>query len=235
MKSDLWRNVVQAIENAIPEYDTVNEKISLGQAMKSRQYAADQLDLRQSMIVLDAGIGPGTMSQTLLSRNSAIAIVGLDASTKLLQAARERFKSTQNNQVSYVRAAFEAVPLRTGAVDRIVSAYAFRDARDREIAIEEFRRVLGPDGCFAIVDLGKPDNAVRRVFVTIYVQYLMPFIARLSKSNRIQGNPWGMIVPTYRLLSPNANLTDALKKRFSKVTVHESLLGGVVVILAEVA
>jgi len=235
MKSDLWRNVIQAIEDAIPEYDTVNEKISLGQAMKSRQFAADQLGLGQGTIVLDAGIGPGTMSQTLLSRNATITIVGLDASTKLLQAARQRFKSTQSDKVSYVRAAFEAVPIRSGAVNRIVSAYAFRDARNREVAIEEFRRVLTPDGCFAIVDLGKPDNAVRRAFVTIYVEYIVPFIARLSKSNRIQGNPWGMIVPTYRLLSPNANLTDALKKRFSKVTVHESLLGGVVVILAQVA
>jgi demethylmenaquinone methyltransferase/2-methoxy-6-polyprenyl-1,4-benzoquinol methylase len=234
MKSDLWRTVIQAIENAIPEYDVVNERISLGQAMKTRQYAADQLELREGNLVLDAGIGPGTMSQTILSRNADITIVGLDASTKLLQAARERFKSSQNSQVSYVRAAFEAVPLRTGAVDRIVSAYAFRDARDRDVAIEEFRRVLGPDGCFAIVDLGKPDNPVRRGFVTIYVQYLMPFIARLSKSNRIQGNPWGMIVPTYRILSTNGNLMDALRSRFSKVTIREFLLGGAVVILAQV-
>jgi len=234
MKSDLWRAVIQAIENAIPEYDVVNEKISFGQAMKTRRYAADQLRLTDGQLVLDAGIGPGTMSQTLLSRNSKITIVGLDASTKLLQAAHERFKSSQNSQVGYIRAAFEAVPLKTGSVDRIVSAYAFRDARDRHTAIEEFRRVLGQYGCFAIVDLGKPDKAVRRAFVTIYVRYLMPFIAQLSKSNRIRGNPWSMIVPTYRLLSTNGNLTHALRSRFDKVTIREFLLGGVIVVLAQV-
>lgn len=233
MDTELWKAVVSAIEDAIPEYDEVNERISFGRAMKSREYAVDRLGLREGMIVLDAGIGPGTMSQALLAKNSGVTILGLDASTQLLHAAQQRFKLQGNGEVHFVRATFEGIPVRNGAVNRIVSAYAFRDARNRDAAIAEFHRVIGLGGSFAIVDLGKPDNLLKRAFVTTYIQYLMPLFARFFKSNRILGNPWQMIVPTYKLLTTNRELVQAVRRSFSDVGINQFLLGGMIVILAQ--
>jgi demethylmenaquinone methyltransferase/2-methoxy-6-polyprenyl-1,4-benzoquinol methylase len=235
MKSDVWKAVIRAIETSIPEYDKVNEKVSLGRALKAREYAVDQISISEGMTILDAGIGPGTMSEVLLSKSKGLTIVGLDASTTLLGAARERFRSSKEGQVHLVRATFEAVPVRDGGVNRIVSAYAFRDARDRGVAIDEFRRVLGKDGSFAIIDLGKPNEILKRTFVTLYIEFFMPLIARFSKSNRIRGNPWRMIVPTYRLLVTNRELVQSLRKRFAEVKIWEFSLGGIIIILARVS
>jgi ubiquinone/menaquinone biosynthesis C-methylase UbiE len=235
VKNDVWRAVIYAIETSIPEYDKVNEKVSLGLALKAREYAVDQIDLGPGMTVLDAGIGPGTMSEVLLSKSQDLTIVGLDASTALLCAARERFKPSKEGRVHFVRATFEAVPIRDGVVNRIVSAYAFRDARDRSRAIDEFRRILGEDGSFAIIDLGKPNNLLKRAFVTLYIEFLMPLIARVSKSNRIRGNPWRMIVPTFQLLVTNQELVQSLKERFREVKIWEFSLGGIIVVRARVS
>jgi demethylmenaquinone methyltransferase/2-methoxy-6-polyprenyl-1,4-benzoquinol methylase len=224
--------VIHAIEVAIPEYDRVNDRVSLGQAMKAREYAADRLKLKEGMTVLDAGIGPGTMSEVILSRNSALTIIGLDASIQLLHAARERFRS-RSMEIHFVRATFEAVPVRDGSINRIVSAYAFRDSRNLDSAIDEFQRILVLDGSFGIVDLGKPDNALKRSFITVYIRYFMPLIAHFSKSDRIRGNPWRMIFPTYQLLLTNAELEQTLLTRFAKVQIWEFLLGGVVVVFAQ--
>ena len=30
LRNDVWKSVIQAIEKAIPEYDLVNERVSLG-------------------------------------------------------------------------------------------------------------------------------------------------------------------------------------------------------------
>lgn len=231
MNADLWKAVVNAIEAAIPEYDKVNDKVSFGQAMKAREYAADELKLGEGMIVLDAGIGPGTMSEVILSKEPRITLVGLDASTQLLQTARERFKS-RDAQIHYIRATFEAVPLREGCASRIVSAYAFRDSRNLGNAIEEFHRVLVSDGSFGIVDLGKPDNPIKRALITAYVHYFMPLIAHFSKSARIQGNPWRMIFPTYQELITNGQLIKSLRNKFGDVSLSEFLLGGMVVVIA---
>jgi len=234
-KNDVWQAVIRAIETSIPEYDKVNEKVSLGRALKAREYAVDQIAVSEGMTVLDAGIGPGTMSQVLLAKSKGLTILGLDASTTLLGAARERFRGSKDGQVHLVRATFEAVPVRDGMVNRIVSAYAFRDARDRGVAIDEFRRVLGEDGSFTIIDIGKPNNPLKRSLVTLYIEFLMPLIALFSKSNRIRGNPWRMIVPTYRLLLTNRELAQALRLRFGEVRTWEFSFGGIIIIFARVS
>jgi ubiquinone/menaquinone biosynthesis C-methylase UbiE len=103
------------------------------------------------------------------------------------------------------------------------------------VAIDEFRRILGEDGSFAIIDLGKPNKILKRTFVTLYIERLMPLIARFSKSNRIRGNPWRMIVPTYRLLVTNRELVQSISQRFGEVKIWEFSLGGVIIILARVS
>jgi demethylmenaquinone methyltransferase/2-methoxy-6-polyprenyl-1,4-benzoquinol methylase len=224
--------VIRAIEAAIPEYDFVNERVSLGRAQKARDYATDELELGDGMLVLDAGIGPGTMSETILRKKADLTIIGLDASTALLRAARERLQATYGDRLYFVRGVFEALPFREKCFSRIISAYAFRDARNRNTAIDEFHRVSAENGIFAIVDLGKPAKGLRRTLISIYVHYLTPFVARLSMSNAIDGNPWRLIFPTYKALGTNQTIVEALGKRFKKVNITELALGGMIVILA---
>ena len=232
MKIELWRKVILAIEAAIPEYDQVNERVSLGQALKARRYAADNLGLTEGMIVLDAGIGPGTMSEILLSKSVDIRLVGLDASIKLLRSARARLKPTYNDVIDLVLATFEALPFKERTFQRIVSAYAFRDSRDRALAIDEFSRASSNDATFTLVDLGKPDSILKRFFITVYIRFIMPLIASWLKSEVIKGNPWRMIVPTYQALLRNRDLVSSLRKRFADVKLREVALGALVIIVA---
>jgi ubiquinone/menaquinone biosynthesis C-methylase UbiE len=128
--------------------------------------------------------------------------------------------------------AFEALPFKEKCFSRIVCAYAFRDARNRKVAIDEFYRASAENGVFAIVDLGKPENHFKRALISIYVHYLTPAIARLSLSCTIYGNPWEMIFPTYQALGSNRDLAESLGKRFVNVKIREFALGGMIVILA---
>ena len=231
LKRELWRSVIQAIESAIPEYDFVNERVSLGRAQKTRNYAASQLKLENGMLVLDAGIGPGTMTETILRENKGLTVVGLDASTGLLRAARERL-GLYDNCVHFVRGTFEELPFRDDCFHRIVSAYAFRDARSRAGAIGEFYRASAMNGIFTIVDLGKPENRFKRALISIHVRYFVPLISRLSKSRAINGNPWRVIFPTYQALGSNEELVTHLNACFNNVKITEFALGGLIVIFA---
>jgi ubiquinone/menaquinone biosynthesis C-methylase UbiE len=168
----------------------------------------------------------------LLRRTGGLTLVGLDASISLLKAARKRLAETYGNRVHFVRGAFEALPFRETSFRRIVSSYAFRDARDRAAAIDEFSRVSVDDGIFGIVDLGKPNSLLKRSLIEVYVRYLMPLIAKQSMSGTITGNPWRMIYPTYQVLGSNRELVEALSKRFTEVRIKEFALGGVIFISA---
>jgi len=210
----------------------VNEKISLGRALKARKHLADELKLKQGMSILDAGIGFGTMTEILLSRSPSLTVVGLDASTRLLHAASERLNRSYRNRIQLVRGTFEALPFKNGCLDRIVSAYAFRDSRNRAAAIDEFHRVSASQGLFGIVDLGEPHNFLKRFIITIYVRHFMPVIAWLSMSDSISGNPWRMIFPTYKALGSNSDLVTSLRSRFPQASIEENALGGLITILA---
>ncbi len=232
LKSEVWQSVIQAIEKAIPEYDSVNQRVSLGRAQETRDYAVQHLKLEDGMLILDAGIGPGTMSQTMLQKTTNLTIVGLDASTRLLDAARERLETPHSDRLHLIRGVFETLPFKEKSFSRIVSAFAFRDARNRSVAIDEFYRVGSENSIFAIVDLGKPENRVKRALISIYVRKVMPAIARLVMSGSIDGNPWRMIFPTYQALGSNRELVKSLGKRFNSVILREFLLGGAIVIFA---
>jgi ubiquinone/menaquinone biosynthesis C-methylase UbiE len=187
------------------------------------------------MLILDAGIGPGTMSQTILSKIADLTIVGLDASSRLLRAARERLGFSCGDRLHFVRGVFEALPFKDKSFPRVMSAYAFRDARNRSIAIDEFHRICSENGIFAIVDLGKPTNRFKRSLISVYLQYVMPLIAKLSMSSFIDDNPWRMIFPTYQVLGTNDELVESLGRRFSNVTITEFALGGIIVIFSRSA
>jgi len=232
LKIELWQAVVRAIEAAFPEYDDVNEKISFGRAQQARIRLAGHLDLKEGMFVLDAGIGPGTMSEVLLLKSADITIIGLDASTKLLSAAGKRLLEPFCNRVHLVRGIFEALPFKDQCFQRIVSAYALRDAQDRNSAIDEFHRVSSNEGIFGMVDLGKPGNPLKRILISFYVHYIVPTIARFSMSGGIVGNPWRMIFPTYQALESNNELLAFLKNRFDHVETTEMSLGGVIIAIA---
>jgi ubiquinone/menaquinone biosynthesis C-methylase UbiE len=232
LESKVWRSVIQAIEAAIPEYDAVNDRVSLGLAQKARKYAVHEFQLKDEMTILDAGIGPGTMSETILRKNPRLTIVGLDASVDLLRAARERLESTSGDNLHLVRGVFESLPFAEKSFSRIISAFAFRDARNRGLTIDEFYRVCTEEGIFTVVDLGKPENHLKRVLISIWVHYLTPIIARASMSANISGNPWRLIFPTYQALGSNQEVVSALGKRFSRVMITEFALGGMIVVLA---
>jgi demethylmenaquinone methyltransferase/2-methoxy-6-polyprenyl-1,4-benzoquinol methylase len=232
LKTELWRVVIQAIEEAVPEYDKVNERVSLGRALKTRTHLADQVQLKPGMTVLDAGIGPGTMSEIILTKAPGFIVVGLDASSKLLLSARERLGQSYGDRVHLVQGAFEALPFKDGCFNLIVSAYAFRDSRNQKAAINEFHRSSANEGAFAIVDLGKPHNCLKRALITIYVRSFMPVIAWLSMSGTIRGNPWRMIFPTYAAIRSNRHLATSLRSQFTDVTMTEFALGGVVIAIA---
>jgi ubiquinone/menaquinone biosynthesis C-methylase UbiE len=200
-----------------------------------RDFAVHELKLESGMLILDAGIGPGTMSETVMKEAADVTVVGLDASADLLRAAKKRLGPSNSDRLHLVRGVFEALPFRETCFSRIVSAFAFRDARDREIAIDEFYRTGAQKGYFEIVDIGKPDNRLVRACISIYVRYLTPLVARLAMSGAISGNPWRMIFPTYQALASNRVIVDSLSRRFTNVKITEFALGGMITVLAKKA
>lgn len=230
----MWRKVIASIEDALPLYDEVNEVVSMGRASEARYYAAQNIVNSNARLILDAGIGPGTMSSAILNRSADVDIVGLDYSVKLLSAGRLNL-ARDKNRTHFVRGCFEGLPFRSGVFDSTVTAFALRDSTDLGEAIGEIARSLRGGGRFVIVDLAKPDDLVKRLFASIYVNYIMPMIAKVRIWRRMKGNPWRTIAPTYANLPPDRKFRKMLETRFRPMEEAKYLAGGLAVIVLQPA
>ena len=127
----------------------------------------------------------------------------------------------------------ENLPFKNKALDATLTCFALRDVRELSPALIEFSRVVKAGGRLAIVDVGKPDGVFRRTLIGLYVRSGMPILARLLIRNRIQGNPFRMIVPTFDRLVTNQSLSILVRLIFGPTRLREYALGGLVLIEAE--
>jgi len=226
---EVWPEVIVAIEKIIACYDGVNEAISFKTSGKAREYGVEQANVKDGMLVLDAGVGPGTMSKIVLSKSNPNMLVGLDVSSKMLKTAFSKL----NGKIHAVKGMFESLPFKSECFDRIFASFSLRDAVELEAAIKEFHRVCKKNGLFVVVDMGKPDSKIFRAFMTFYVKFIMPIIAKISIMGKISGNPLRLLIPTYENLMTNESLRNSIDRLFGKTTLKEFAFGGIIVITAK--
>lgn len=89
--------------------------------------------------LLDAGCGTGWYSR--LWRERGQRVVALDLSPQMLQQARRLDAASL-----YLAGDIDALPLASGSVDRVWSNLAVQWSSDLRTALQQFARVLRPDG-----------------------------------------------------------------------------------------
>jgi len=93
--------------------------------------------------VLDLGCGGGFMAEALARRGARVT--GIDPISTLLETAREHARA-QNLDILYREGRGEAIPMRTGTIDRVVCMDVLEHVEASEKVVAEIRRVLRPHG-----------------------------------------------------------------------------------------
>jgi demethylmenaquinone methyltransferase / 2-methoxy-6-polyprenyl-1,4-benzoquinol methylase len=177
--------------------------------------------------VLDSGAGPGVSTRLLLEYGFG-RIVALDPSVRLLKFAQSRL----GGGFEPVVATAEYLPFKPHSFEAVLTCFSLRDVRDLARSLQEFARAGTHDCLFAIVDVGKPDAPLARAMVGLYIRHIMPVLARLLVRNRLTGNPFRMIVPTFDRLVTNHVLATIVEDKFGSAKLAESLLGGLILLEA---
>ena len=225
---DEWSRVIRAIEDALPIYESTSEWISLGLAGPLRRRAVAFLRSHGREWVLDSGAGPGVSSQMLLD-DGFENIVGLDPSIRLLRFARSRL----GRRFCPILGVAENLPFRPASLGAVITCFALRDVASLDRSLDEFAHATRRGGALAVVDVGKPDSMFWRALIGFYISHVMPVLARFSIRGRTPGNPFRMIIPTWKRLRTNKQLSDLIEQSFGPCAVKSFLLGGLVVFEAD--
>ena len=219
-----WKQVISTLRDIIPVYDKVNRVISLGKDELYR-YEGINGNIKSGDLVLDAGSGFGNMSLTTFKITTAaeVRIVIYDPIFEMLQRSRQQLV------VELISSGiFEHMPFKDNTFDVVMCGYSLRDAINLEIAVSEIHRVLKKNGRFLIVDLGKPDNKLIRVGVSIYLKYIIKIFAYVIA--RQTGLKFQTLYGTFLKWPQNNTLNLLLKKQFSQVDFRTKLMGGSIIV-----
>lgn len=224
-----WANVQQVLAKIIPVYDRMNKIMSLGRDTSFRRDGL-QKGLRPTDRVLDAGAGPGKMTEIALEHSPNLhEVVMIDPLAVMLEESKVRVRDPRINRLVAV---FENLPFRDSVFDSVMCGFSLRDARHLNDAVAQLTRVLHQDsGRLIVVDLGKPNSSLARLFIAIYWKVVVPFLGLLFTGTR--GHLYSALYKTYRKLPTNAALIQRFTPTFSSVQLEERMFGGAIILVAE--
>lgn len=116
--------------------------------------AATTADAQPGQVCVDLGCGRGRDALHLAGRVGPTGrVYGLDASPKMIAAARERAAEQGVTHVTFLECPLEALALPDASADWVVSNCALNHAADKARVWSEIHRVLKPGGRFMVSDI----------------------------------------------------------------------------------
>ena len=183
--------VRQMFNSIAPRYDLLNHVLSanvdrLWWRKTARQFKS--ILANPDAAVLDICCGTGDMTMALLKHrpHGARPILAADFAHAMLSRGARKFSG--RGAVALEADALN-LPLRSGSLDLIVTAFGFRNLANYEAGLREFHRVLKPGGQLGILDFSEPGGLVGRAYA-IYFRRVLPAIGRLI-SGPVSGSKTG--------------------------------------------
>ena len=134
-----------------------NALCSTGPNMKQRQKVIPLASGR----VLEIGVGSG-LNFPYYNKDKVDHLLALDPSEEMWALAKEKLIKLDIS-CDFIQAYAENIPVESNSIDAIVITYTLCSIPEYQAAMEEFRRVLKPDGTIIFCEHGAaPDASVRR-------------------------------------------------------------------------
>jgi demethylmenaquinone methyltransferase / 2-methoxy-6-polyprenyl-1,4-benzoquinol methylase len=177
--------VRQMFDAIAPRYDLLNHVLSanvdrLWWRRTARRFRATLAD--PDAAVLDICCGTGDMTMALLKHRPAGArpVLAADFARGMLSRAAQKFDARKAGAACAVPLEADALhlPLRSGSLDLIVTAFGFRNLANYEAGLREFNRVLKPGGELGILDFSEPGGLVGKAYA-VYFRRVLPAIGRV--------------------------------------------------------
>jgi|Deesub1362B_J571_1020462.scaffolds.fasta_scaffold00003_194 ubiquinone/menaquinone biosynthesis C-methylase UbiE len=222
-KVDGWEKIIKSIEVLEYRYEVGTELIGAFLPFFTRRLLTCLYEPEK--VILDVGAGTGALSRTLLSSHRAYLVM-VDVSRRLMEIAIEKM-NRYDGRFDAILASSEMLPIRAGAIEAIYTSFVFRDVIDHKSTLLEFKRVLIEKGKWLSVDMGKPDDRIRRDILLVLLRLNIMLFGKLLSLDG--GNPWKLLIYTLHRVPSNNILYNLIREIFPLSKMF-SFLGGFVYI-----
>jgi demethylmenaquinone methyltransferase / 2-methoxy-6-polyprenyl-1,4-benzoquinol methylase len=222
------RFVTPMFDMIAPRYDRFTRVFSFGM---DRRWKAELIDWMRSAIraesrVLDLACGTGDLAFAAAERATRGTVLGLDASSKMIELARRRaMREAPLGNVQFEVGDMSSLALEAASVDAVTAGYGLRNVPEYEVAIREIARVLKPGGVLATLDFYRPESIVWRSLLLAYLRAAGNWVGWLWHREPVV---YGYIAPSIDHFVSWQRFSMTLERHGLRVeSVRRKLLGGV--------
>lgn len=168
--------VAAMFDDVAPNYDVVNDVLSLGQTRRWRRIVVDAVGAVPGQRVLDLAAGTGTSSEPYA--DAGINVVACDFSLGMLKVGKRR-----RPDIDFVAGDATNLPFEDNSFDASTISFGLRNVNEPKKALAEMLRVTKPGGRLVIAEFSSPTVPLWRTMYTEYLMRALPPIARKVASN----------------------------------------------------
>jgi len=151
--------VADVFSSVASSYDVMNDLMSGGVHRLWKDALMDWLAPSEGQVLVDLAGGTGDIALRFLKRGGSHAHV-IDINADMISAGKKRRNlKDYSNQIDWIVASAEDIPLQTGTADRVTISFGLRNVTNRDIALREALRVLKPGGRFCCLEFSTVQNA----------------------------------------------------------------------------
>ncbi len=146
---------------------------------KTAEEIIKNIDIKNSLKILDAGCGTGVLIHKLLEKNSKVNITGIDISEEMLKIAKYKF----NKNVKLINSDVEDLKLKN-KFDLIIFNSNTHYLNDLNKVIKDFKKLLNENGKLILVDWSK-DSILFKI-LNLYWKLKIKSFKRIYTTNRVK-------------------------------------------------
>ena len=164
-------------------YDFLNHFLSLGIDIIWRKKFIRSLDFSDGDKVLDVATETGDVAFGIRKKYKA-DIIGLDLSVNMLEIAKTKSKKLNIDNIEFIEGDAENLPFDDNTFDKVVISYGLRNLGNCNKGLEEFYRVLKPNGKVGILEFLQPKSTIISIIFKFYFNNILPRIASLFSNSK---------------------------------------------------
>ncbi|MBI5273148.1 MAG: bifunctional demethylmenaquinone methyltransferase/2-methoxy-6-polyprenyl-1,4-benzoquinol methylase UbiE [Chlamydiia bacterium] len=167
-----------------PNYDRINQVLSLGMDKNWRRLAASKLTAKTGIALLDVACGTGDQIISLFAAGVPIkTAIGIDLATEMLDIAKKKIDAKDyRKKVALMHADAEKLPFPDASFDAVTFSFGIRNVPDRDASLREIHRVLKPGGNCLILEFSLPPFPFKYPHL-FYLRHILPKIGGLLSNN----------------------------------------------------
>ncbi|KRN26523.1 menaquinone biosynthesis methyltransferase MenH [Liquorilactobacillus mali] len=171
-------------DRVAPEYDSMNNWISMGLQKKWRKETMKKLDIKNDSEILDVCCGTGAWTADLArGLGESGHVTGLDFSKEMLKLAETKLVNyEQKSKIKLVQGNAMDLPFTDNSFNGATIGFGLRNVPDASQVLSEMLRVVKPGGFVACLETSQPQNMIVKSVWNIFFK-LVPVIAKIRGNN----------------------------------------------------